>query len=74
MGCLQEMLLPIDRTKDYKMKRKIERACRENVTFMALSYGQCPDHSTIAAFVSSMRDEILPLCRDVLLVWEEMDL
>ena len=54
--------------------RKIERACRENVTFMALSCGQCPDHSTIAAFVSSMRDEILPLFRDVLLVCEEMDL
>jgi len=54
--------------------RKIERACRENVTFMALSCGQCPDHSTIAAFVSSMRDKILPLFRDVLLVCEEMDL
>ena len=33
--------------------RKIERACRENVVFMALSCGQQPDHSTIAAFVSS---------------------
>jgi len=33
--------------------RKIERACRENVTFMALTCGQCPDHSTIAAFISS---------------------
>jgi len=54
--------------------RKIERACRENVTFMALSCRQCPDHSTIAPFVSSMKDEILPLFRDVLLVCEEMDL
>lgn len=51
--------------------RKIERACKENVTFMALSCMQCPDHSTIAAFVSSMKDEILPLFRDVLLVCEE---
>ena len=51
--------------------RRIERACRENVTFMALSCGQYPDHSTIAAFVSSMKDEILPLYRDVLLVCEE---
>jgi len=51
--------------------RKIERACKENVTFMALSCGQCPDHSTIAAFVSSMKVEILPLFRDVLLVCEE---
>lgn len=31
--------------------RKMERACRENITFMALTCGQCPDHSTIAAFV-----------------------
>ena len=54
--------------------RKIERACKENVTFMALSCGQQPDHSTIAAFVSSMKDEILPLFRDVLLVCEEMKL
>ena len=34
--------------------RKMEQACRENVTFMALVCGQRPDHSTIAAFVSSM--------------------
>lgn len=54
--------------------RKIERACRENVVFMALSCGVKPDHSTIAVFVSSMKDEILPLFRNVLLVCEEMDL
>ena len=54
--------------------RKMERACRENVTFMALTCGQCPDHSTIAVFVSSMRDEILPLFRDVLLVCDESQL
>ena len=54
--------------------RKVEGACRENVTFMALCCGQCPDHSTIASFVSSMKDEILPLFRDVLLVCEEESL
>src|SRR5512136_2568103 len=54
--------------------RKMERACRENITFMALTCGQCPDHSTIAAFVSSMREEILPLFRDVLLVCDESHL
>jgi transposase len=54
--------------------RKIERACGENVIFMALSCSQYPDHSTIAAFVSSMKDEILPLFRDILLVCEEMKL
>ena len=51
--------------------RKIECACKENVTFMALACGQQPDHSTIAAFVSSMRGEISSLFRDVLLVCEE---
>jgi hypothetical protein len=54
--------------------RKIEQACRENVVFIALACGQQPDHSTIAAFISSMKDEILPLFRDVLLVCEEMNL
>jgi transposase len=54
--------------------RKIEQACGENVVFIALACGQQPDHSTIATFVSSMKDEILPLFRDVLLVCQEMDL
>ena len=51
--------------------RQVERACRENVTFMALSCGEHPDHSTIAGFVSSMEEEIKPIFRDVLLVCEE---
>ena len=51
--------------------RQIERACKENVTFMAMACGQQPDHSTIVAFVSSMKGEILPLFRDVLLVCEQ---
>jgi transposase len=54
--------------------RKIEQACRENITFMALSCGMVPDHSTIAAFVSSMQEEIISLFRDVLLVCEEQGL
>jgi transposase len=51
--------------------RKLEQACCENVTFMAISCNQRPDHSTIASFVSSMKDEILALFTDVLLVCEE---
>ena len=54
--------------------RQIERACCENVTFMAMSCNQRPDHSTIATFVSSMKDQIKPLFRDVLLVCEQEDL
>lgn len=34
--------------------RQIERACCENVTFMAMSCNQRPDHSTLATFVSSI--------------------
>jgi len=51
--------------------RKLERACRENITFIALSCGQTPDHSTIAHFVSSMQDLILEVFRDILLVCEK---
>ena len=51
--------------------RSLERACRENITFMALACGQKPDHSTIAAFVSSVEVEIEPLFTKVLLVCEE---
>jgi transposase len=54
--------------------RKIEQACRENITFMALACGMVPDHSTIAAFVSSMKEEIISLFRDILLVCEEQGL
>ena len=51
--------------------RQIERACRENVTFMALTCREQPDHSTIAGFVSSMKEEVKSIFRDVLLVCEE---
>jgi transposase len=54
--------------------RKIEQACRENITFMALACGQVPDHSTLAAFVSSLKAEIAALFRDILLVCAEQDL
>ena len=54
--------------------RSLERACRENITFMALSCGKSPDHSTIAAFVSSMPNQVESLFTEVLLVCEEEDL
>jgi len=54
--------------------RSLERACRENITFMALACGQKPDHSTIAAFVSSMEVEIEALFTKILLVCEEEEL
>ncbi len=48
--------------------RQLETACRENITFMSLSCGYGPDHSTIAAFISSMHQEILPIFRTILLI------
>ena len=54
--------------------RKIEQACRKNIIFMALACGQYQNHITIAAFVSSMKGQILPLFRDVLLVCKEQKL
>jgi len=51
--------------------RQIERACGENVLFMAMSCNQRPDHSTIAPFVSSMQDQIKALFRDILLVCDQ---
>lgn len=54
--------------------RQIERACQENIIFIALSYGYAPDHSTIAQFISSMQSEIEDLFSNVLLVCEELGL
>ncbi|NOH02162.1 MAG: IS1182 family transposase [Chloroflexi bacterium] len=54
--------------------RQIERACHENILFIALSYGYAPDHSTIAAFVSSMQKEISSIFSNILLVCEELGL
>ncbi len=54
--------------------RPIERACHENIIFMALGCGFQPDHSTIAHFVSSMHDEIVSIFCDILLVCEELNL
>ena len=54
--------------------RSLQRACAENITFMALACGLKPDHSTIAAFISSLDREIEPLFTKVLLVCEEENL
>jgi transposase len=54
--------------------RRIEKLCRENITFMALTCGQAPDHSTIAHFISSMKKEVIHIFRDILLLCDGMDL
>jgi transposase len=54
--------------------REIERLCRENVVFMALSADSAPHFTTIAEFVSSLEGEIVSMFRDVLLVCDELGL
>ena len=54
--------------------RQIERACHENIIFIALSYDYAPDHSTIAAFISSMQNEIQALFSNILLVCDQLGL
>ncbi len=54
--------------------RQIERACHENIIFIALSYNHAPDHSTVATFISSMQSEISSIFSDILVVCEELEL
>ena len=48
--------------------RAIARACEENVVFMALSADTRPHFTTIANFISSMGEVIVPVFRDVVSV------
>ena len=54
--------------------RRIERACRENVQFMALGGEAKPDHSTIAAFISRSPDAIKAVFQEVLLICDQAGL
>jgi transposase len=54
--------------------REIEQCCRENIIFMALSADTQPHFTTMANFISCMREEIAPLFLDVLLICDEMGL
>jgi len=51
--------------------RSLEKACQKHTTFMALACGRTPDHSTIAAFVSSIDQEIEELFTKILLICQE---
>jgi len=54
--------------------RRIQEACRTNVVFMALTANTKPHFTTIAAFISGMKDEIHAIFRDVVLLCMELDL
>jgi transposase len=54
--------------------RQIERLCRENVLFMAISADSQPHFTTIAHFIATLDQEISKIFRDVLLVCDEAGL
>jgi len=54
--------------------RQIERCCRENIVFMALSADSQPHFTTIADFVVANTDALAALFGDVLLICDETGL
>src|ERR1019366_2313270 len=58
----------------YSRGRGIERACREHVTFVALSGDSCPHFTTIAAFVSGLGELIGQVFKQVLLICDAQGL
>lgn len=54
--------------------RDIADACKTNVIFKALSANSEPHFTTIASFISTMKEEILPIFSNILLVCSELEL
>lgn len=54
--------------------RRIANACEKNITFMCLSGDAQPHWTSIASFVSKMKDQIEPLFTQVLLICDEEEL
>ena len=54
--------------------RGIERACREQVTFIALSGDSAPHYTTIAAFISGLGDAVARLFAQVLTLCDRQGL
>lgn len=54
--------------------RQIERLCRENVIFMALSADSQPHFTTLAKFIAQMSDVIQPLFAEILMVCDNQGL
>jgi len=54
--------------------REIERACREQITFIALSGDSAPHFTTLAAFVSGLGDQIAAIFSQVLYLCDRQGL
>ena len=51
--------------------RRISKACETNITFMSLSGDAQPHWTSIASFVSRMKDQIEPLFTQILMICDE---
>ena len=61
-------------SKGFLYSRRIEYALKNNIIFMALTGGATPDHSTIASFISSLKDDVLEIFIQVLMICAQLDL
>lgn len=61
-------------SKGITSSRQIERLCRENIVFMALSADLQPDHSTVADFISRAPDTLADLFGQVVLICDRLGL
>ncbi len=61
-------------SKGITSSRQIERLCRDNITFMAISADLQPHFTTIADFVSRSPEEITELFGQVVLMCDELGL
>ncbi|MES9972884.1 MAG: transposase [Candidatus Thiodiazotropha sp.] len=61
-------------SKGITSSRQVERLCRENILFMALSADLQPDHSTVADFISRAPDALADLFGQVVLICDRLGL
>lgn len=61
-------------SKGITSSRQIERLCRENITFMALSADTQPHFTTLADFVSRSPDAIVDLFGQIVLMCDQLGL
>ena len=61
-------------SKGIMHSRKIERACQENVMFMALSANTRPHFTTIANFIATMSDGVEPMFLAILMYCDKLGL
>jgi len=61
-------------SRGYISSRRIANACETNIVFMSLSGDIQPHYTSIASFVSKMKDQIEPLFTEVLLICDQENL